>query len=83
MTQGYMMNQKAQVIRVRLAGEQAWLTIKGETVNSVRKEFEYTVPPEDARELLDLFCDRPLMRWWTKGCPSPRPTRPQALCSAV
>ena len=41
-------------MRVRLAGENAWLTIKGRTRGISRAEFEYAIPPAEARELLGL-----------------------------
>lgn len=59
--QGYMVNQKEMVVRVRLSGNRAFLTIKGETCNAARKEYEYPVPQEDAMEMLDLFCKKPLI----------------------
>ncbi len=47
-------------MRVRVVGEQAWLTIKGETVGATRLEFEYSIPRADADELLRL-CAGPLV----------------------
>ncbi len=61
MAQGYMLNQKQKVVRVRIAGDQAFLTIKGETVNAARKEYEYPIPISDAQEMLELFCDKPFV----------------------
>ncbi len=45
--------QRASV-RVRIEGDQARLNIKSRELGRTRKEFEYTVPAEDARELLGL-----------------------------
>lgn len=59
--QGYMVNRKQMVIRVRLSGENAFLTVKGETINGTRKEYEYPIPAEDARQMLDLYCERPFV----------------------
>ncbi len=59
MVQGYMVARKNMTVRVRLADDKAWLTIKGKTVNAARKEFEYLVPIDDARQMLDLFCEKP------------------------
>ena len=44
------------VIRIRIAGEKAYITLKGRTVNFTRPEFEYPIPPDDARQMLNL-CD--------------------------
>ena len=59
--QGYMVNQKRMVVRVRLSGETAFLTIKGETINASRKEYEYSIPQEDARQMMTLFCEKPFV----------------------
>lgn len=57
--QGYIVNQKEKVIRVRIAGEKAFLTLKSKTVNGIRNEYEYEIPVMDARELLTQFCNKP------------------------
>ena len=41
-------------MRVRLAGEQAFLTIKGVSVGASRAEFEYEIPATEAEQLLRL-----------------------------
>jgi len=58
--QGYLNRDKARTVRVRIAGEQAWLTVKGPSSGAVRSEFEYAVPLEDARQMLAL-CGPPLI----------------------
>jgi adenylate cyclase len=58
--QGYLTRDPERTVRVRLAGEKAFLTIKGATSNISRQEFEYPLPSEDARTLLDL-CLQPLV----------------------
>jgi len=59
--QGYLSTDPARSVRVRLAGEQAWLTIKGETVGITRLEYEYPIPATEASEMLDRLCKRPLI----------------------
>lgn len=59
-TQGYLNRDKARTVRVRLAGQHAWLTIKGATSGATRTEFEYAIPVADAAALLQL-CDGPLI----------------------
>lgn len=54
--QGYMMIEQGKTIRVRLAGEQGFLTIKGKTTGLSRPEFEYEIPQTEAKELLNHFC---------------------------
>ncbi|WP_457355807.1 CYTH domain-containing protein [Roseateles sp. P5_D6] len=59
-SQGYLSRDPARTVRVRIAGEQAFLTIKGATQGATRAEFEYEIPLIDARQLLAL-CDGPLV----------------------
>ena len=56
MIQGYFA-ASGVTVRVRIAGENAFLTIKGKSNSSfTRSEFEYSIPPDDARKMLDEFC---------------------------
>lgn len=57
--QGYMQRQQGCTVRVRLAGEQGFLTIKGKSVDITRSEYEYPIPKSDALEMLENLCDRP------------------------
>lgn len=52
--QGYLDHGRIMA-RVRIAGDRAFLTLKGTGAGSTRAEFEYPVPLEDARELLRSF----------------------------
>lgn len=54
MSQGYLSMDPDRAVRVRLAGENAWLTIKGRSSGITRAEFEYAIPAADARDLLEL-----------------------------
>lgn len=59
--QGYLNSQKERVVRVRIEGHIARLTIKGVTTGVTRSEFEYGIPVEDAAILLDKLCEQPLI----------------------
>jgi CYTH domain-containing protein len=59
--QGYLNSQKERVVRVRIEGDVAKLTIKGITKGVTRSEFEYSIPVEDAGLLLDNLCEQPLI----------------------
>lgn len=48
-------------VRVRIAGQQAWLTIKGPTQGISRAEFEYEIPLADAQALMSL-CKGPAIQ---------------------
>ncbi len=52
MIQGYLANNQTATVRVRVAGEQAFLTIKGMMRGATRSEYEYPIPPADARAML-------------------------------
>ncbi|MEG2963671.1 MAG: CYTH domain-containing protein, partial [Janthinobacterium sp.] len=59
--QGYLSSTRERVVRVRIEGEQAMLTIKGANVGASRGEWEYPIPLADAVELLDGLCEQPLI----------------------
>lgn len=52
MSQGYVARGDGVSVRVRVAGEEAWLNIKVGGLAASRLEFEYDIPVADARELL-------------------------------
>jgi adenylate cyclase len=58
--QGYLSSAVDRTVRVRIAGNQGFLTIKGKTQGLSRAEFEYAIPVEDAAAMLDL-CEKPLI----------------------
>lgn len=58
--QGYLNRDKHRTVRVRITGEQAFLTVKGISKGASRAEFEYAIPLADAEALLAL-CDGPLI----------------------
>ncbi|MBE9039293.1 CYTH domain-containing protein [Oscillatoriales cyanobacterium LEGE 11467] len=57
--QGYIASGTGKTVRVRIAGDKGYLTIKGATVGLARMEFEYPIPVADAREMLDRLCNEP------------------------
>lgn len=58
--QGYLSRGSGRTVRVRIAGQEAFLTIKGPVIGITRQEFEYPIPVEDARSMLAL-CDGPVI----------------------
>ncbi|MDF0604065.1 CYTH domain-containing protein [Neisseriaceae bacterium TC5R-5] len=54
--QGYLSVEKERTVRVRIVGEQAWLTLKGYISELSRHEFEYPIPLADAITMLDTMC---------------------------
>ncbi|QYU70218.1 CYTH domain-containing protein [Leptolyngbya sp. 15MV] len=61
MRQGYLAagGGALPVVRVRIAGDRAWITVKGPG-GKVRAEFEYAVPLRDAEAMLAL-CPWPVL----------------------
>jgi adenylate cyclase len=59
--QGYLSSDPARVVRVRIEGDLAWLTIKGPSVGASRGEWEYPIPAPDAAELLERLCEQPII----------------------
>lgn len=69
--QGYLCSERGKTIRVRIRDEQAFLTIKGPSVDGglSRHEFEYEIPLDDAEKLMTL-CEPGLIdkrRWLVKS----------------
>ena len=54
--QGYICSQPGRTVRIRIRGEEGFLTIKGASDENglSRYEFEQKIPPADAEELLKL-----------------------------
>ncbi|MEP3890376.1 MAG: CYTH domain-containing protein [Hellea sp.] len=63
--QGYLNHDKNRTVRIRIAGDEAMITVKGLTVGMRRAEYEYLIPVTDAKDMLEL-CEGPLIekkRW--------------------
>ena len=52
--QGYLSDAVDATVRVRLVGDQGFLTIKGRSQGISRSEFEYPIPAADAAQLLAM-----------------------------
>jgi adenylate cyclase len=57
--QGFLSTNEERVVRVRIKGGQAWLTIKGKTAGATRAEYEYEIPKSDAEYMLQHLCLKP------------------------
>lgn len=58
--QGYLITGE-KTVRVRVVGEQGYLTIKGPSQGIARSEYEYAIPVGDALEILHNLCEPPLI----------------------
>ncbi|HKK16533.1 MAG TPA: CYTH domain-containing protein, partial [Gammaproteobacteria bacterium] len=59
--QGYFSTNEASSIRIRVCDEQASLNIKSATLGISRSEYDYPIPIDDAMEMLQNLCKKPLM----------------------
>lgn len=57
--QGYLCSGPERSVRVRIAGDHGYLTVKGATTGATRNEYEYEIPLADARDMLDNLCPQP------------------------
>jgi adenylate cyclase len=62
--QGYIANTRRASVRVRLAGEAGWLSVKSMTRGLSRAEYEAAIPAAEANEMLDRLCEGPLIEKW-------------------
>ena len=58
--QGFLSRERGRCVRVRLWDDRAVITIKGMSTGPSRPEYEYEIPVEDARELLQM-CPPPII----------------------
>ena len=59
--QGYLSTNKNAVVRVRVKNDKAYLTIKGSNSGIARLEFEYEIPLNEANEMLEKLCQKPVI----------------------
>lgn len=52
--QGYLAIDDTTTVRVRITGDEAWITLKGKAEGLRRAEFEYAIPVSEADELMEL-----------------------------
>lgn len=62
--QGYLSRSPERTVRVRVADDRGWLTVKGKNCGASRAEFEYEIPVADAQQLLDQLCEQPIIEKW-------------------
>lgn len=68
--QGYLSSGSRCSIRVRIAGEEAWLNLKAKRSGMTRLEYEYPIPLSDAAEILRELCNGPLLEKYRYRIPS-------------
>ena len=58
--QGYLNSTAERTVRIRIYGDNGFLTVKGRNKSLTRKEFEYQIPLKDAFDMLDI-CEKPII----------------------
>lgn len=59
--QGYLSKYKERTVRIRIADDSAFITIKGKNKGDTRAEFEYEIPMNDAESMLKSLCIQPVL----------------------
>lgn len=59
--QGYIATTNKTVVRARVAGKKAYLTLKGANKGVTRTEFEYEIPVDDAEQIIAELCNGPVV----------------------
>lgn len=60
LVQAYLSIDPNPTVRVRIAGDKAFVTIKGRTKSISRPEFEYEIPLDEAQEMMKLAISSPV-----------------------
>lgn len=53
--QGYLLAESGRTIRVRILDKDAFINLKSKSTNVSRSEYEYEIPLEDGKAILDSF----------------------------
>ena len=59
--QGYLATNEFSSTRIRIQNETANINIKSATLDICRTEFEYSIPVDDARLMIDDLCIKPVI----------------------
>jgi len=54
--QGYILNSKEKVVRIRITNDKSYITVKGQNKGLIRPEYEYEIPKVDAEEMINTLC---------------------------
>lgn len=59
--QGYLSIDQERTIRVRVSNDGAYITVKGPMIGFIRSEYEYSIPTQDAEQMLQTVCLQPII----------------------
>jgi adenylate cyclase len=60
--QGYLATNELSSTRIRIQNDKANINIKSATLGITRTEFEYLIPVEDAQQMIDHLCIKPVIK---------------------
>ena len=60
--QSYLSTNPECTVRVRIKGKKGFLTIKGKSIGISRSEFEYEIPLEEAKQMINSFAQKTLSK---------------------
>lgn len=66
--QGYLSVEPDKTVRVRVAGDMGFLTVKGRNNGISRAEYEYEIPAADANDMLDNLVKTGVIEKWRYVC---------------
>jgi len=67
--QGYLAGSELCSARVRVAGDLAWIGLKGRVQGASRLEYEYEIPLHEGNEILDRLCAGGRIEKWRHWVP--------------
>ena len=67
--QGYVAGSELCSARVRVAGDLAWIGLKGRVQGASRLEYEYEIPLHEGNEILDQLCAGGRIEKWRHWVP--------------
>lgn len=59
--QAYIPTQNSATVRLRVMGDEAFLTLKGKSVGVSRSEFEYPIAVDEAEAMIEELCSGPVI----------------------
>jgi CYTH domain-containing protein len=71
--QGYIPTVSGVTVRVRIAGDHAFVTLKSKAKGFSRDEYEYEIPKTDAEEMLSRLCAHPTIEKYRYVIPAQEP----------
>lgn len=71
--QGYIPTSNGMTVRIRIAGEKGFITLKDKSVGFSRNEFEYEIPLSEAKQMLDTMCEKPQIEKFRYIIPAAEP----------